>query len=827
MLPMKKDKVFVNGLLLLIISLIVFCLPLLYSKFQSGAFIFFIINFAIAIGYLITLKVTRRLKGEENAPVHSVCLILFLISAYSLNQTVNVFANSANWFAVVLVTISVNYLLLSSLRSLPVWSKHLMFLMLGISMIVFSYLCMYLFPVYGISLLCSPVLGISLHVFVPGLILFSSIKLFINKSREDSKLRWTGYAGMAAAMATIITVVSIWDSEVSNMNANYRKALVNSEKLPAWIEMAKRIPKNSITEKIFESELVYELPNPENFFWDMPRMNFGEKIHDPLVVIGSIISGSPAIEEMERIKILESRFDVRHQTEQRLWAGEDLVTEYVNSNLRIWPEYALAYTEKTITVFADQDPNSWQSRNEAIYTFQLPEGGVVTSLSLWINGKEEKALLTTRGKADKAYNTIVGVESRDPSLVKWQEGNRVSVRVFPVMSNSRRTFKIGITSPLRKEGNEFVYDNITFKGPETSGTKEDVQIALTQSYQGRTMESFASSDDKHFERSGKYRSDWSIKVEDTGLATGGFSFNGNSYHVSELKEIPEKINYQCIYFDINSAWTKDEYEMLIKECAGRKLYAYTDELTEINSQNKDRIFENLSHSLFSLFPFYKIKDPGTSLVISKNTQLSPNLKDLEGSDFLKSTQYFFSKSPDIKLYNLNNGLSPYLRSLVEYRAINYSKGDMQNLLQMLSKSEFPAKQEDSSHIILPNSNIMITQTAGDAVSQAPDHLLRLFAYNHLMQSAGKRMLDSIPEDDALVEEAKLANIVTPVSSLIVLESEEDYERFQITKNNDALGNASLKSKGAVPEPHEWLLIIVGAVALLYIKLKIRITGARN
>ena len=57
--------------------------------------------------------------------------------------------------------------------------------------------------------------------------------------------------------------------------------------------------------------------------------------------------------------------------------------------------------------------------------------------------------------------------------------------------------------------------------------------------------------------------------------------------------------------------------------------------------------------------------------------------------------------------------------------------------------------------------------------------------------------------------AKEANIVTPISSLIVLETDTDYENNGIEKNVNTLGNASMNNDGAVPEPHEWLMIILG------------------
>jgi hypothetical protein len=59
-----------------------------------------------------------------------------------------------------------------------------------------------------------------------------------------------------------------------------------------------------------------------------------------------------------------------------------------------------------------------------------------------------------------------------------------------------------------------------------------------------------------------------------------------------------------------------------------------------------------------------------------------------------------------------------------------------------------------------------------------------------------------------------AFIVSPLSSLIVLETDSDYNAMGIEQNNGSLLNATKKGKGAVPEPHEWVLIIFGTLALL-------------
>ena len=414
-----------------------------------------------------------------------------------------------------------------------------------------------------------------------------------------------------------------------------------------------------------------------------------------------------------------------------------------------------------------------------------------------------------------------------------------------------------MTSPLNSEGKEFLYENITFKGPAQNGAEETVQVVFTKPVDQHSFATLNSSDAQHFERSGRFQQNWSLRFPNTGISGDAFSFKGKSYRASLYTPAREKVDFANVYLDLNGAWTQSEFDEIVSMASGKKLFAYSDGLVEITSKNKEWIFASHKKDLFSLFPFYLVTEPEKSIVISKSNELSPAFTDLDGFDFLSLTKEHLKQSTPIRFYNINSAISPYLRTLLEYRAFNYTQGDTKLLNDLLTQSTYPVNQEDSSHVVLPNSNIMITETSegsafstpdhsteitGGSVSAAadhatqiskkspsaaPDHLLRLFAYNHLMQAAGKRMLEKIPEDDALVEEAKRANIVSPVSSLIVLETEEDYKRFGITQNTDALGNATLKSKGAVPEPHEWLLIIAGAIALFYIRFKMRLTGARN
>ncbi len=815
-----KDTIYLTGLLAIFISTCIFLLPQYLPT--NNFFSFFIISFLISASYLVLLLATGRLKrGKDGEAPLFLLLILSLISAYSLNREMNVFESSVIWLPVLLVTASINYMAFAYFQNISRLIQIVMCFMLGMSCCLFMYLSIYLIPLYLISAVGFFLLGISLHTFVPLLLTICSLRLLKKKAWQDSKLRASFFAGSISVAILLIAFVITWSYTYLQINKTYRYAMATDDNLPAWVSVAQNIPKNFLTEKIFKTSLVYSVPefSHTDFLWRMPERNFGEqKIHDPLVMIASFFTGPLTLEENDRIKVLESQYDSRHQAQERLWSGENLQTTYINTNVRIWPQYAISYTEKTLTV--SNLNHAERSQEEAIYTFHLPEGGVVSSLSLWINGKEEKGLLTTKEKAATAYRTIVGVESRDPSVVHWQEGNTVSVRVFPVFAGKSRVFKVGITAPLQKRSDKLLYDNIYFDGPAALAASEDIAVNFDIKQKSLIHPaSFNSTDEQHYTRCGSYDADWSIALPYEGLSPKGFSYGGNTYLLSPYHVERTASKITDVYLDINHSWTRKEFEKVYALIKHKNVYVFHHDLLRVNANNKDRLFEQLSSLQFSLFPLYEIKDATGALVISKSAAVSPDFNDLAGSAFLHKTKTYLVSSPRIKLFHIGPTLSPYLKTLLEYRVFNFEQGNSQLLEKLVAKNVFAVNKEDSNHVVIHTADLMIATSPGKVSSSAPDHLMRLYAYNHIMQNAGKKLLESIPEEDELVSLAKTAGIVTPLSSLVVLETQQDYDRFDIQQSKDSLGNASLKSKGSVPEPHEWLLIITALAVFAWIRFR--------
>ena len=90
----------------------------------------------------------------------------------------------------------------------------------------------------------------------------------------------------------------------------------------------------------------------------------------------------------------------------------------------------------------------------------------------------------------------------------------------------------------------------------------------------------------------------------------------------------------------------------------------------------------------------------------------------------------------------------------------------------------------------------------------------MYAFGKVLNEQVTIQSDSLATNK-YVDLAKEANIVTPISSLIVLETDADYEKNGIEKNVNTLGNASINNDGSVPEPYEWALIVVALTSLFF------------
>lgn len=822
-----SDKFILSGWLTILFSSVMFCVPLLTRASSDQYMGYFALHFAVAVLYHVISWINKDAKIDEHR-IHyrAIKLILFLISAYALNREMDVFAASPVWFSVVLVLLSVNYLSAPFFNQMPMALRHLSFVLYGLGFVAFVYLALYLLPLYILSIPAMLALGISFHTFVP--LLFCVLTVFLVKRLAQNRKRyWISFGGgIVGALLFCFAFTVVWDARLQTINRNYTAAMAEGEgKLPLWVQVAQDMAGDGITEKILKTGLIYKTSRwSDNFFWSLPSRKFGDgqQLHDPLITIANLFSGAVLLSQDDRIKILESQYNGRHQALERLWSGEDLTTEQVTTNVKVWPATHIAYTEKMLTVYNHQSQQRGNRQGEGIYTFHLPEGGVVTSLSLWMAGKEAKGILTSKEKAATAYRTVVGYERRDPSVVHWQEGATVSVRVFPVMAGESRTFKIGVTAPLRKEGSQLFYDNLWFDGPGATSAKETVRLEVEEEVKSLLQQaSLKPSNDKVFTRTGAYQPVWTIAFRDKGLTPHSFSFNGAQYSLQAYhpQRVPALIT--DVYLDVNEAWSKEDIEGVWKLVQTKNVWVYDGGLKAVNGDNRKALFA-LQKQRFSLFPFHLIPKPGQSIVVSKSSAYSPNLSDLQGSSFLENLQARINSTNRVRLFQFGSESSPYIRSLKERRCFDFESGELALLEFLLRKNVFVQDAENENSIVVHSAGVTITKQPGEAASNAPDHLMRLFAYNSILQQVGKKDSTASVDSTALIKTAQEAYVVSPVSSLVVLETQADYDRFDIKDSQNSLKNASLKGAGAVPEPGEWAIIILLSIAFIFFLYKVKI-----
>ena len=103
----------------------------------------------------------------------------------------------------------------------------------------------------------------------------------------------------------------------------------------------------------------------------------------------------------------------------------------------------LSYVEWTLNFRNDSEV-----QQEARAQIQLPPGGFVSRLTLWVNGEEREAAFAGRSQAREAYQQVVA-RRRDPVLVTTAGRDRILVQCFPVPGQGgEMKVRIGITAPL-------------------------------------------------------------------------------------------------------------------------------------------------------------------------------------------------------------------------------------------------------------------------------------------------------------------------------------------------------------------------------------------
>lgn len=147
-------------------------------------------------------------------------------------------------------------------------------------------------------------------------------------------------------------------------------------------------------------------------------------------------------------------------------AGLSLASSKLEGNVDA--DGGVGYMEWTL-IFRNDSELQREARTEV----QLPPGGVVSRLTLWVNGEEREAAFAGRSQVRDAYQKVAIQQRRDPVLVTTAGRDRVLVQCFPVPANKgEMKIRFGITLPLMLEDElhatlvlpHFVFRNFSIPG---------------------------------------------------------------------------------------------------------------------------------------------------------------------------------------------------------------------------------------------------------------------------------------------------------------------------------------------------------------------------
>lgn len=779
-----------------------------YNSYQGIAFLSLICEFIYGVGVSFML-----LRNKETYIHLAPFLILnWLIGCFSLNVFIPVFQDLPIWVYFTTVAFCVSNFFIYS-NSDESRSTSIAFFINGLSFLLILYFAIYLIPIMPFSFLGIIALGLGFYGLVPAIVIIIhtiTILRYINRDKNYVVSFSGGILVVLISLAVFTAGLNI-ESRKINQFGRINSFDQNSE-LPYYISISQNLKPNFFNEILLKKDLVY-IPLHDIFdfrtFDSFGSKQFNErKIHNPFISIAYLFCKDLNLDNDDKINILKSNFDKRLETEEQLWSGKDLFTKTIKEDVKIYPETRLAYTEITMNIACEKDT---RGEKEAIYSFQLPEGSVATSLSLWVNGIERKGVLTTKEKAKAAYKQIVGVEYRDPSLMQWKEGNKVVVRVFPINYKTPRTFKCGFTTPLKVEDNQMKYQSLSIKGPNISNAETTSRIQTVGNTKIETSKDFELNKGYYINQS-KGLDDWEAYMPLTKVSNS-FAWKNKIYEVKDIQKTTISFKPSEIILDLNSSWTTKQIESFVELNKTNLFVIVNGKKKEINKDNFKAIELEFEDLHYSLLPLYEISR--NSLIITKCGTFSANFEELEDSNYLKKIRTE-TKDRNLKVINISPDINPFWQTVKEQKYVDFFQTSLKNSLDLIHKKQFVLFKTDTNTVNIPPANISITESPQTSAikTNGPNHIYRMYAFGKVLEEQVKIQNDSLVQNQ-YVDLAKDANIVTPISSLIVLETDEDYKNNGIEKNVDTLGNASINNDGAVPEPHEWLLIILGSTILFF------------
>ena len=521
--------------------------------------------------------------------------------------------------------------------------------------------------------------------------------------------------------------------------------------------------------------------------------------------------------------------------------GLSLAGSRIDGTIEATP--SLGYLEWTMSFH-----NSTWAQQEARAQVLLPPGGVVSRLTLWVQGEEREAAFSTTGKVREAYTTVAVRQRRDPVLVTSSGPDRVLVQCFPVPAGGEMKIRLGITFPLMLENLAegrlllplFLERN--FDIPEDTRHAVWLESDAPATAMNQHLKIEHPTEKRYTVRGDVSNADLSAtrvalhvnRPVETAMswAVDPFSME-ESLIRQQIKEITAAVPARVLLVVDGSHGMKeavpDLIEALSKLPEGIEIGALlasdrVEELLPLQTgtfATYQKLGKLLSRSRFrggcdnvpALEQAWDLAAASSDGVVVWIHGVQPvTLQSLEGLQQRWDRQPQGAILFDAPVANGPNRILETLKARETIVSVPFS-GNVGERLQTL----FSGWSSGMKHYTFVRE-----QLSADAASElehtpsASAHLVRLWAYNEVLKGYFSRSATRLQEMTQLAVKYQL---VTPVSGAVVLETEQQYTDANL-KPVDPTTVPTMPSGdsgdiSAIPEPSTFVLFGIGLILLIY------------
>lgn len=290
-------------------------------------------------------------------------------------------------------------------------------------------------PIFPFALLGIFAMGIGLLPLSPVLSLLATISVRVRLNRllsvREYRSGWICHLGLlAAAAALILPLIPVGFTYHAAKCALERSGTARDWGL-SWLRASADIHylKQSASQRRSGADFLR--------FWELTPIQANQALFLATGRTIETVGGNFASSDF-------SRFDENRGMQQVGQMIPEVSMNLSTVNSSIDAAGGVAYTEWT---FAFR--NGAAIQNEARMEVQLPPHGVVSRLTLWINGEPHEAAFGTRHQTIAAYQNVVQ-QRRDPVLVTSSGEDKILIQCFPVPPNGgSMQARVGISAPLQ------------------------------------------------------------------------------------------------------------------------------------------------------------------------------------------------------------------------------------------------------------------------------------------------------------------------------------------------------------------------------------------